>query len=94
MIETDSIPSDAKLDKSNNLLTGSHGNAHTYDNGKLYRLEQTPIFGYFEAKNTTLSHAEHGKGKGALKTCNLPNGTYELRKGQEFINDELVQIVD
>ena len=93
-VETQEVPKEAKIKKTNNLLIGSHGNPHTFKGGKFYELNKDYIFGYLEAKNTTLHHSEHGEGKGELKSCQLPDGIYELRKGQEFINDELKPIVD
>ena len=92
-VETESVPNEAKLKKTNTLLVGSGSNPHIFKGGKFYSLDNGIVFGYFEAKDTTLYHKEHGKGKG-LKQAKLPNGIYELRKGQEFINSELRPIID
>ncbi len=95
-IETNKIPKEAKLKKTNTLLVGSGSNPHTFKGGKFYEYQKDNlIFGYFEAKNTKLYHVEHGDKKvGELKEAKLLDGIYELRKGQEFINSEMKPIVD
>ena len=32
----DKLPKGLKETKTNQIMTGSHGNSHTYDNGKIY----------------------------------------------------------
>lgn len=82
-------------------MKGSGGNSHSYDNGTFYPHKDGEfIFGYFKAKDTNLLHPEHGetiKEKNKvrkLKQAKLPNGNYELRVAQEWINDEMKQVVD
>lgn len=78
------------------IMKGSHGNDHTFDNGKLYLLENNKnsfvnsfVFGYFVAKNTKLFHPEHSP-QGIV----LPNGAYQLVKQQEFTPEGLLPVVD
>jgi hypothetical protein len=91
----DKLPQELQLSTNKQFLKGSHGNPHSYDNGELYLKEVSEyIFGYFVAKDTTLTHPEHGNGEAKLKTAKLPNGIYELRRAVEFINGELKQVID
>jgi len=85
------LPKGLKQEDTKVIVTGSHGNSHTFDNGKLYfKKESDHVIGYFEAKNTTLFHAEHGKdGK-----ASLPNGVYQLRKQTEHTPSGLVPVID
>ena len=95
LIKINDLPKDLTASESKILMKGSHGNDHSFDNGIFYpKVIDTYIFGYLEAKNTTLFHSEHGEGKGKLKTVKLLDGFYELRKQNEFINNELQQIID
>lgn len=91
----DTLPKDLEKSKNKEFLKGSHGNSHSFDNGELYlKTEDEFTFGYFVAKNTTLYHTEHGDGKEKLKKAKLPNGTYRLRRANEYVNDELKQVID
>jgi hypothetical protein len=91
----DKLPAGLKPSTSKELLGGSHGHPHTFTGGTLYEKKESEyVFGYFVAKNTTLLHAEHGDGKGKLKKAKLPDGVYRLRRGVEFVNGEMKQIVD
>jgi hypothetical protein len=93
-IKISDLPEGLKQEKSKVIMQGSHNNSHSFDNGKLYfKKVYAYVFGYFIAKNTTLFHPDHGKGKG-LKKSKLPNGIYELRKQQEFTPAGLVPIKD
>jgi len=94
-VETEKIPQEAKLKKTDILLIGSGSNPHTFKGGKFYELNKDVVFGYFEAKNTKLYHLQHGVKKvGKLKESKLSDGIYELRKGQEFVNSEMKPIID
>jgi len=87
----DKLPPKLEETKTKEILKGSHGNPHTFDNGKLYlKNEDDYILGYFQAKNTTLHHIDHGK-NGKAK---LPDGNYRLRRQVEWINDQLRVIDD
>jgi len=89
-IETKAIPKLVE-NKTKVLAKGSHGNDHTFDNGKFYLLEehQDFVIGYFVAKDTKLFHPEHSP-----YGCDLPNGKYEVRKQQEYTPSGLVYVSD
>ena len=94
----DKLPDD--LEKESNqkeFLKGSHGNAHTFDNGELYLKDvDENVFGYFKAKDTTLFHVEHGEKKDGkkLREAKLPDGIYELRRQVEIVNEEMKPVID
>ncbi len=95
-VTSNEVPKEAKIKKTDTLLVGSGQNPHTFKGGKFYELKENGfVFGYFEAKNIKLYHREHGDKKvRELKQAELPDGIYELRKGQEWINSELRPIID
>lgn len=83
-----SLPADLTETKTKVLITGSHGNHHTIDKGKVYfKKVDDFVFGYLFAKKTTLDHPEHGKVK-------LTDGVYELRKQNEIRHDGLKPVID
>lgn len=90
------LPENLKETKDKEFKKGSHGNSHSFDNGVFYpKKENQFIIGYFEAKNTTLLHSEHGeKSNKKLKEANLPDGIYCVRQAVEFINGEMKQVID
>lgn len=90
-VKISKLPKGLKLSDSKVLIQGSHGNSHSFDNGKLYfQKVDEYVFGYFVAKGTTLLHAEHGKnGKGKL-----PDGIYELRRQIECTPQGLIPVKD
>jgi hypothetical protein len=83
-VETESVPNEAKLKKTNTLLVGSGSNPHIFKGGKFYSLDNGIVFGYFEAKDTTLYHKEHGKGKGHATTLLREAKNYYDRIGYDF----------
>lgn len=88
----DELPKGLKETKSKTFMTGSHGNSHTFDNGKLYLKQDGDfIFGYFFAKDTNLFHPEHSPKLGDAK---LPDGIYELRKQNEHTPEGLTPVID
>lgn len=92
-IET--VPTGLNKEKQNEIKKGSHGNSHSYDKGDLYFTNENEyVFGYFVAKDTTLTHPEHGNGQGNLRKAKLPNGVYRLRHAVERVNGELKQVID
>ena len=94
-IETKEIPKEAKEKKTDVLMKGSGNNPHSFKGGTFYEFNKGITFGYFKAKNTKLYHPEHGDKKvGNLLEAKLPNGIYELRKGQEIVNKEMKPIID
>ena len=91
------LPDGLKKTDSKVIIKGSNGHSHSIDNGQLYFYKKGEyVFGYLVAKNTNLLHDEHGyfvKGRKERK-AKLPDGVYELRKQQEFINNELKPVID
>ena len=90
-IETDKIPEQAKKTSSKVLAYGQEGNSHKINNGEVYLYSNGYIFGYLKAKNTSLLHSQHSPEVGDAE---IPDGIYELRRGQEYINGELKVIID
>jgi len=89
------LPEKLKETKTNTIIRGSHGNPHLFGNGKIYFKSIPPfIIGYFLAKDTILLHAEHGEGKGNIKTAKLPNGIYEIRRAAEYTPEGLKPVID
>lgn len=90
IIETDTIPKEAKLSKSNSLAIGVNGNSHTFKGGKFYELKKGMyVFGYLKASKLKLYHTEHSP-----EGASIPDGSYELRKAVEFINNEMKVVID
>jgi hypothetical protein len=80
--------------KTDTIIKGSNNNPHTFKGGKLYlKSDGEYIIGYLKAKDTTLYHVEHGKGKG-LKEAKLPDEDYVIRRAMEKVNKELKQVID
>ena len=91
------LPDDLQETKTKILMTGSGGNDHAIDNGKVYLKQVNDfVFGYLIAKDTKLLHPEHGKKiKGQnLKEVKLDDGIYELRKQHEETHEGMVAVVD
>ena len=93
--QIDKLPENLKKETLKVLMSGSQGNSHSYDNGDFYLKNIDKfIFGYFVARNTTLTHIDHGEGKSKIKVAKIDDGIYELRKQFEFINSEMKQVID
>jgi len=91
------LPEGLAKSESKVIIEGSHKNSHSINQGEIYIIKVNEfVFGYLVAKNTKLLHLEHGKIiKGQeLREASIPNGVYELRKQQEFINNELKPVID
>lgn len=77
------------------FLKWSHWNSHSFDNWELYLKEEDDfIFGYFVAKNTTLLHPEHWEWNDMIKKAKIEDWIYQLRVQNEFVNNELKQVID
>ena len=86
------LPKGLELSKSKTIMTGSHGNNHDIDNGKLYfKNEGTFVFGYLVAKDTNLLHPEHKDETGKAK---IKDGIYELRRQSEYTPNGLIPVID
>lgn len=86
------LPKELTPANTNVFMRGSHGHDHSFDNGTLY-LKQVDdfVFGYLEAKDTSLLHPEHSPKVGDAK---IEDGIYELRKQQEHTAAGLVPVID
>ena len=90
-LSIDKLPKGLKETKTKIIETGSHGNSHTFDNGKIYlKKEGQFVIGYFKAKNTSLFHPEHSP-KGEAK---LPDGSYQILKQAEHTPAGLLPVID
>jgi hypothetical protein len=95
LVSTKSIPRGLKETQTKILMTGSGGNHHSIDQGKVYLKDEGDfIIGYLKAKDTTLLHPEHGKGKGALKKVKIKDGIYQLLKQQEVTHEGMTPVID
>ena len=96
-IQINKLPEGLKKSTSKVLITGSHNNPHTYDNGKFYpKKENDFVFGYFVAKDTTLLHPDHGKKikDKVLLEAKIKDGKYQLRSQIEDTNSGMKQVID
>lgn len=97
LIPVEKLPEGLKEAKAKVIMTGSHNNDHSFDNGKLYfRKEDDFVFGYLVAKNTMLSHVEHGKvieGK-KLRENKIVDGVYKLCRQNEELHNEMRPVQD
>ena len=92
LLKVSKLPKGLKEANTKIFMTGSHGNNHSIDNGKLYFVkEDTYVFGYLVAKNTNLIHSEHKDKTGGAK---IEDGIYQMLKQQEFTPNGLVPVID
>lgn len=92
LLKIDSLPTGLELSNTKIIMTGSHGNNHSIDNGELYfTTENNFAFGYLVAKDTSLYHPEHKDETGKVK---IEDGIYQLIKQNEYTPDGLVPIID
>lgn len=91
LCQIEKLPESLTPSKEKIFMVGSHGHNHSIDNGTLYfKNEDGFVFGYLEAKNTTLYHPEHGvDGKAKIE-----DGFYKLVKQQEHTPDGLIPVID
>ena len=81
--------------KQKEFLKWSHWHSHSFNNWELYLKELSEfVFWYFVANNTTLFHPEHWVWEWKLKEAKIDDWIYELRRQNEFINNELKQVID
>jgi hypothetical protein len=95
--QIEKLPDGLKEKKTKVILqSGSSGNPHLIDNGKLYFINDDDfIIGYLEAKNTNLIHREHGNKKvGSNKYAKISDGLYEIRRQVEYTPEGLRQVED
>lgn len=98
LIGVDKLPDGLKAADTKVLMTGSHGNDHTFDKGVFYpKVEENFVIGYFVAhKGCKLYHPEHGervKGKTLLET-HINEGIYELKRQVEDTHAGMKPVID
>ena len=96
-LQIEKLPEGLTPSETKCIMSGSHGNSHTFDDGVIYLKQiDTYVFWYLVAKNTKLFHPDHGEKveNSELRVAYLPDGIYELRKQQEVINLELKPVID
>ncbi len=91
LLKIDKLPEELKKTESKILMTGSHGNHHSFDNGVFYKKEDGQTFGYLKAKDTSLLHPEHSP---KIGDALIKNGYYQLIKQVEFTPEGLVPVID
>ena len=92
LAKIDTLPKGLTPSKETIFMTGSHGNHHAIDQGTLYfKKEDNFVFGYLEAKNTSLLHPEHKDKSGLTK---IEDGYYKLIKQQEYTPEGLIPVID
>ena len=97
LISIEKLPEGLVETKSKVIMTGSGGNNHTFNNGKLYLKNVNQfVIGYFEAiEDTKLFHIEHGcKSEGTLKEASIEKGFYEIRKQCEDTHTGMKRVID
>lgn len=95
LVKIEKLPKSLMESKTKVLMTGSHGNDHAIDSGKLYLIKPKEgdfAFGYLVAKNTSLLHPEHQDAK--TKKCKIKDGIYQLIKQTEFTPEGLIPVLD
>lgn len=92
LLKINKLPKGLTVSKTNIIMTGSHGNNHSIDTGKIYfKKEGDFVFGYLVAKNTNLLHPEHKEKSGK---CPIKDGVYQLIKQNEFTPNGLIPVID
>ena len=96
--EIEKLPEGLIEAKTNVLMMGSHGNPHSFENGKFYPHKKGQfVVGYLEAgENCKLLHPEHGKVKNSagLMEADIPAGIYQIRKQQEDTHQGMKPVID
>jgi hypothetical protein len=96
------IPKNLVKTKTNILMKGNNWHDHTFSwwmvsiTGDSFNLPEWEfIFWYFVAKNTILFHEDHWNTiVWNTRSCNIPDGIYELRKQVEFTAEGMRAVVD
>ena len=97
LVVVDKIPEGLEESKTKVIMAGNNGHDHKFNKGKLYlRSEGEFIIGYFESvEGTIFTHMEHGeKGRGKLRTANIPVNKYQLRKQNEDTHEGMKPVID
>ena len=96
LMEIGKLP-DGLTESASKILLEGKSNQHCHrGNGKWFpRATGQFIIGYFVARKTTLTHAEHGeKSDGQLKAAKIADGIYEVRRQNELTHEGMKPVVD
>lgn len=96
MVEIVKLP-DGLTESASRILLEGKSNQHCHrGNGTWYpRVIGQFVVGYFVAKKTALTHLEHGEETGGnLKTAEIADGVYEVRRQSELTHEGMKQVVD
>jgi hypothetical protein len=97
LIKINQLPEGLQISNNKTLLIGSHNNAHSYNVGEFYPIDEEIILGYFVAiKGTELYHKDHGVkiNNKKLRIANIEPDIYELRKQQENTHEGMKPVID
>jgi len=96
LVRITEMPDNIKSVKTKTIMQGSHGNNHDVKGGTIYLKDVNAfVFGYLVAgKKCVLLHPDHGTGKGSIKTVELNEGIYELRRQFEYKSEYMTQVID
>jgi len=96
LVQIRQLPKGLTPSATQTLMQGSGGNNHDVRNGAVYFTEVDQfIFGYLAAgENCQLLHPDHGCGRSAIKTADIPAGVYELRRQFEYQHESMTQVLD
>lgn len=96
LVEIKSLPDGLIPSETKTLMQGSGGNNHDVKNGTVYLKDVDQfVFGYLIAlPKCQLLHPDHGKGEGPIKSADIPEGVYELRRQFEQTHDVMRPVVD
>lgn len=96
LIMIEKLPEGLKKSSTKVLLGGNDGHEHSFDAGSFYpKVEGEFIRGYLVAKNTTLSHVDHGEGaKGTALKAKIADGVYEVRGQVEKTHEGMKKVID
>lgn len=102
LIWIDKLPEWLSETKSNILMKGNNWHDHTFDKWNLYITgdsfnlpEWEFIFGYFQAKNSTLSHEDHWDILNwNTRQVKIPDWIYSLNKQVEYTSEWMRAVQD
>jgi hypothetical protein len=100
LFPVDKLPEGLTASKSKVIMSGSHGNNHSFDTGvfcpKEIRQGSKFIIGYYIAgKGSNLLHTEHGcKKDGTIKQAPIQEGVWECRGQVEATNQGMSRAAD
>jgi len=96
LVHIDQLPEGLTLSSTPTLMQGVNGNNHDVKNGTAYFKDVDQfVFGYLVAlPGCQLIHPDHGSGDGAIKTADIGEGVYELRRQFEHKHESMTPVLD